>query len=64
MKVLRDAQRAGNSAGMTEADILLVIANTLTARGDITATKHKVPSSLETLRMNSERNKLGVCEEA
>ena len=62
VKVLRDAQRAGNSAGMTEADILLVIANTLTSRGDIKETKRKVPSYLNTLRSQLEINKCGMFE--
>ena len=64
VKVLRDAQRAGNSAGMTEADILLVIANTVTSRGNIKATKKKVPSYLNNLRSHLEMNKCGMFEEA
>ena len=62
VKVLRDAQRAGNSAGMTEADILLVIANTITSRGNIKDTKRKVPSYLNTLRSQLEINKCGMFE--
>ena len=60
VKVLRDAQRAGNSAGMTEADILLVIANTLTSRGDIKETKRKVQLSATRVAWSTRDNTLTV----
>ena len=64
MRVLRDAQRAGNRAGMTEADILLVMANTITSRGNITEDKKKVPGYLNVLRSQLDLNKCGMFEKA
>ena len=64
MRVLRDAQRAGNRAGMTEADILLVMANTITSRGNITEDKKKVPGYLNVLRSQLNLNKCGMFEKA
>ena len=64
VRVLRDAQRAGNRAGMTEADILLVMANTITSRGIITGDKKKVPGYLNVLRSQLDLNKCGMFEKA
>ena len=64
VRVLRDAQRAGNRAGMTEADILLVMANTITSRGNITEDKKKVPGYLNVLRSQLDLNKCGMFEKA
>ena len=64
VRVLRDAQRAEIRAGMTEADILLVMANTITSRGNITEDKKKVPSYLNVLRSQLDLNKCGMFEKA
>ena len=60
VRVLRDAQRAGNRAGMTEADILLAIANNDNARKDIR--KGQTPGMLKTVRDHLTTNKFGVFE--
>ena len=60
MQALRRAERDGFRAGLTEADILLVIGNTITSRGDLD--KKRVPGMLRTVREQLTINKYGLFE--
>ena len=60
VQVLREAARKGIRAGLTEADILLAIANNDNARKDIR--KGQTPGMLKTVRDHLTTNKFGVFE--
>ena len=60
VQVLREAARKGIRAGLTEADILLAIANNDNARKEIR--KGQTPGMLKTVRDHLTTNKFGVFE--
>ena len=61
VKVLRQAARQGIRAGLTEADILLVIANNhLDTRHNIV--KNRVPGMLKTVRDHLTNDRFGMFE--